>query len=62
MYKKMSTAWMVRHDVMEIPCLYHIYADSSELDESLYAAEWLYQNTMVKVTENICIRLIKSYC
>ena len=61
MHDKISTAWMVRRDGKAIPCIQHIYADSSELDEALYAAEWLYQNTMDKETKSICISLIKSY-
>ena len=61
MHDKISTAWMVRRDGKAIPCVQHIYADSSELDEALYAAEWLYQNTMDKETKSICISLIKSY-
>lgn len=61
MHDKTSTAWMVRRDGKAIPCVQHIYADSSELDETLYAAEWLYQNTMDKETKSLCISLIKSY-
>ena len=61
MHDKTSTAWMVRRDGKAIPCVQHIYADSSELDETLYAAEWLYQNTIDKETKSICISLIKSY-
>ena len=54
---------MTKHQLYgkAIPCIQHIYADSPELDETLYAAEWLYQNTMDKETESICISLIKSY-
>lgn len=36
MHDKTSTAWMVRRDGKAIPCVQHIYADSSELDETLY--------------------------
>ena len=61
MHDKTSTAWMVRRDGKAIPCIQHIYADLSELDETLYAAEWLYQNTIDKETKSLCISLIKSY-
>ena len=48
MHDKTSTAWMVRRDGKAIPCVQHIYADSSELDEALYNVEEEYQNSMDK--------------
>lgn len=33
MHDKISTAWMVRRDGKAIPCIQHIYADLSELQQ-----------------------------
>lgn len=55
------TAFMIRNDGKAIPCVQHIYANKSELDETLYAAEWLYKNTRGSDVKNSVLRLIKSY-
>ena len=56
-----STAWMIRTDGTAIPCLQHIYAGKENIDETLFAAEWLYQYTLCESTKILCLRLIKSY-
>lgn len=43
--KERGTAWMIRCDGKAIPVVQHIYASREEAEETLYAAEWLYQNT-----------------
>ncbi len=55
------TAWMLRNDGVGIPCIQRIYANVNELDETLYAAEWLYKNTINKNTRETVLRLILSY-
>lgn len=40
-----SNAYMIRNDGKAIPCTQHIYASVDSIDETLYAAEWLYDNT-----------------
>lgn len=55
------TAWMIRADGIAVPCVQHIYANKSELDETLYAAEWLYKNTLRAKTRTVILKLIKSY-
>lgn len=55
------TAWMLRNDGVAIPCIQHIYADANELDETLYAAEWLYKNTTSEKAQETVLRLILSY-
>ena len=40
-----SNAYMIRSDGKAIPCTQHIYASVDSIDETLYAAEWLYDNT-----------------
>ena len=55
------TAWMLRNDGIAIPCIQHIYANVNELDETLYAAEWLYKNTTSEKARETVLRLILSY-
>lgn len=52
---------MLRNDGVAIPCIQHIYANLNELDETLYAAEWLYKNTTSENTRETVLRLILSY-
>lgn len=59
--KYISTAWMLRNDGVAIPCIQHIYANANELDETLYAAEWLYKNTISENARETVSRLILSY-
>ncbi len=54
-------AWMIRKDGERIPCLQHIYANADELYETLYAAQWLYQNTLDKKAKELVVRLILRY-
>ena len=56
-----KTAWMVRTDGTAIPCIHHIYAGEEDIDETLFAAEWLYRHTLCENTKILCLRLIKSY-
>ena len=44
---KTPSAWMLRRDGMASPCQWHYYgnADPAEVEETLYAAEWLYDST-----------------
>ncbi len=59
--KYIPTAWMLRNDGVAIPCVQHIYADVKEIDETLYAAEWLYKNTTNPNTQKIVLEFIISY-
>ena len=59
--KYIPTAWMLRNDGVAIPCIQHIYANLNELDETLYAAEWLYKNTTSEKARETVLRLILSY-
>lgn len=54
-------AWMIRNDGVAVPCIQHIYANTAEPDETLYAAQWLYQNTRNEQNKFHCLQLIKSY-
>lgn len=45
-----STAWMVRRDCSIFPIVRHIYGNPSEIEETLFAAEWLYEHTAFEKT------------
>ena len=49
---KTPTAWMLRRDGIAFPCQWHYYgnADPAEVEETLYAAEWLYDATQSEET------------
>lgn len=57
----MATAWMIRNDGKAIPVTQHIYADPAEIEETLYAAEWLYQNTRHDSVKSLAVQLIRKW-
>lgn len=54
-------AWMVRSDGVAFPCICHIYASKDDIEETLYAAQWLYGHTANAKTKDLCLRLFKTY-
>ena len=58
-----TTAWMLRRDGTAFPCQWHYYgnADPAEVEETLYAAEWLYDATRSEETRQLCLDLIAAY-
>lgn len=58
-----TTAWMLRQDGTAFPCQWHYYgsADPAEVEETLYAAEWLYDATQSEETRQLCLDLIAAY-
>ena len=54
-------AWMVRSDGAAFQCVCHIYGSRDEIEETLYAAQWLYQHTADEKTKELCLRLFKTY-
>lgn len=60
---KTPTAWMLRQDGTAFPCQWHYYgnADPAEVEETLYAAEWLYDATQSEETQRRCLELIAAY-
>ena len=60
---KAPTAWMLRQDGTAFPCQCHYYgnADPAEIEETLYAAEWLYESTLSVKTQRQCLELISAY-
>ena len=51
----MYNAYMIRNDGKEIPVKVHPYGNPEVIEETLYASQWLYQNTKnQKVQEAFC--------
>lgn len=57
------SAWMLRRDGTAFPCQWHYYGntDPAEVEETLYAAEWLYDATQSEETRQLCLDLIAAY-
>lgn len=45
-----TTAWMVRRDGSIFPVVQHIYGNPEDVEETLFAAEWLYERTRRRQT------------
>ena len=60
---KATTAWMLRRDGTAFPCQWHYYgsADPADVEETLYAAEWLYDATQSEETRQLCLDLMAAY-
>ena len=56
-----ETAWMVRSDGEAFPCVCHIYGSKEDIEETLFAAEWLYQHTANEKTKELCLKMFKTY-
>lgn len=58
-----TTAWMLRRDGTAFPCQWHYYGndDPAEIEETLYAAEWLYDATRSEETRRRCLELMAAY-
>ena len=54
-------AWMVRTDGVAFPGTCHIYGSTDDIEETLYAAQWLYGHTANAKTKDLCLRLFKTY-
>lgn len=56
-----STAWMIRRDGRAFPCSCHYYGDGDDVEQTLYAAEWLYKHTTQNATKRLILNLISLY-
>ncbi|WP_285825615.1 hypothetical protein [Schaedlerella arabinosiphila] len=45
-----ATAWMIRRDGSFFPVVQHIYGNPEDVEETLFAAEWLYERTRCRQT------------
>lgn len=57
----MYNAYMIRNDGKEIPVKVHPYGNPEVIEETLYASQWLYQNTKNQKTKELVLSLIKSF-
>ena len=58
---KKPTAWMLRQDGIEFPCVCHYYGSKKDVKETLYAAEWLYGATENAQTRRSILELVAAY-
>lgn len=56
-----SRAWMIRNDGKAIPVLQHLYGNSKDVEETLYAGEWLYNNTQYSYVKRAFIELVVAW-
>lgn len=54
-------AWMIRRDGEAFPCLQHLYGNAQDVEETLYAAEWLYHHTSSTEARQLVLDLIAAY-
>ena len=59
----MSTAWMIRNDGTAFPCVCHTYGnwDVQVIEETLAAAQWLYEHTAKSTVRVLCMELIYAW-
>lgn len=57
----MQNAYMIRSDGKEFPCTVHIYGNPNDVEETLYAAEWLYRHTQFQSIKNLIVKFIAAY-
>lgn len=55
------TAWMLRSDGAEFPCVCHYYGSSDDYEETVHAAEWLYQATVHENVRQLVLDFIYAY-
>lgn len=56
-----AAAWMIRRDGMIYPVIQHIYANPFEIEETLFAAEWLYGHTRCEQTKKDVAALVCAW-
>ena len=58
---KKPTAWMLRRDGAAFPVLQHIYGNPEDVEETLYAGQWLFDHTTRKSTRDLVLQLLGAY-
>lgn len=56
-----ENAFMIRNDGKVFRVLQHIYGSEEDIDETLFAAEWLYNATSKNTTKNLIMNFIASW-
>lgn len=57
----MNSAWMIRNDGKAITCVQHVYANPENVEETLFAAEWLYVNTRHEETRRLVLETVTAW-
>ena len=57
----MYQAYMIRNDGEAIPVKIHVYGNPDEVEETIYASQWLYQHTRFDKTKKLILDLIKTF-
>lgn len=55
------SAWMIRRDGTAFPCIQHIYGSADCMEETLYAAEWLYKHTADVAVRQLTVDFISAW-
>lgn len=55
------TAWMIRNDGKAIACKEHIYVNPKNVEETLYAAQWLYENTRHPEMRQLALETVAAW-
>ena len=63
LFEDRSTAWMIRNDGKAIPVSVHAYGnkDVEDVEETIYASEWLYNNTNHDEIKSVIIEFIACW-
>lgn len=57
----MHNAYMIRSDGKLIPVTIHLYGNPDSVEETVYAAEWLYSHTQYQSTRDLIVELVAAY-
>ena len=57
----MHNAYMIRSDGKEFPVTVHLYGALDDVEETLYAAEWLYVHTQFQTVKNLIEKFVAAY-
>ncbi len=57
----LPSAWMLRRDGAAFPCIQHFYGSRKVVEETLYAAQWLYCHTQNQDTKQLILHLLAAY-
>jgi hypothetical protein len=52
---------MIRNDGKVFPCVQHIYANPENIEETLFAAEWLYANTRHEESRQLVLETVAAW-
>lgn len=57
----MHNVWMIRNDGKVFPCAQHIYANPKNLEETLFASQWLYVHTRHNESRQLALETIAAW-